>query len=137
MLNSEFKDRAVITVTLGAETLTLETAVSTEAVTQGLSGRTKIPADGMLFVFPQAEPRYFWMKDMNFPLDMIWLRDKTIVGITYGAAVPPENERHNPAQFYNSPVPADMVIEVEAGRAVSFAVGMKLEVISSNTIRRT
>ena len=129
MLNPEFKDNALINCVLGTEPLTLETAVSTEAVTQGLSGRTKIPADGMLFIFPEADLRYFWMKDMNFPLDMIWLRDNTIIGITYSAEIPPENERKNPTQIYNSPGPADMVIEVEAGRAVSFAVGMKLKTI--------
>ena len=127
----------MVTVALGAERLTLETAVSMEVQMRGLSGRTKIPADGMLFVFPQAEPHYLWMKDMNFPLDMIWLCDRTIVGITYCATMPPENERHNPAQLYHSPVPVDMIIEVEAGRAVSFTIGMKLEITSSNKVRRT
>ena len=131
MLSCNFKDNNFITVTLGTETLTLETAVSTEAVAQGLSGRTKIPADGMLFVFPEADMRYFWMKNMNFPLDIIWLSDNTIVGITYNATIPSENEREFPRTSYNSGQPADMVIEVEAGRAVSFAVGMKLEILDS------
>lgn len=130
-MSKNFKDKDLITVSLGSEKLTLEAAVSTEAVTQGLSGRIKIPADGMLFIFPEADLRYFWMKDMNFPLDIIWLRDNTIIGITYGAAIPPENERENPQQIYHSPAPADMVIEVEAGRAVSFAVGMKLVIVGS------
>lgn len=120
------KDNVFISVTLGAESLTLETAVSETATAQGLSGRTKIPADGMLFVFPQAEVRYFWMKEMNFPLDMIWLKDWEIVGIAYNAELPPENEREFPSINYCSVFPADMVIEVEAGRAASFAVGMKL-----------
>lgn len=41
---------------------------------RGLSGRTALAADqAMLFVFPAGEANCFWMKDMNFSIDMIWL----------------------------------------------------------------
>jgi uncharacterized membrane protein (UPF0127 family) len=40
----------------------------------GLSGFIDLPTgQGMLFVFPQVGIYSFWMKDMNFPLDMIWI----------------------------------------------------------------
>lgn len=29
--------------------------------------------EGMLFVFPQVGVYSFWMKDMNFPIDIIWV----------------------------------------------------------------
>ncbi len=41
---------------------------------QGLSGRNKLKEnEGMLFVFNHPDKYYFWMKDMNFPIDIIWL----------------------------------------------------------------
>lgn len=40
----------------------------------GLGVRASLPSDqGMLFVFGQSAVQCFWMKDMHFPLDMIWL----------------------------------------------------------------
>ena len=48
---------------------------------EGLSGIEKITQDeGMLFVLDFPSKQGFWMKDMKFPLDIIWLDDnKTVV----------------------------------------------------------
>ena len=41
---------------------------------QGLSGREILEeGTGMLFVFQEERQHTFWMKDMRFPLDMIWI----------------------------------------------------------------
>ena len=41
---------------------------------KGLGGRSFMPRDrGMLFTFPTSDRYRFWMKDMEFPLDIIWL----------------------------------------------------------------
>ena len=41
---------------------------------QGLSGRSSLtPNTGMLFVFDQPSRQLFWMPDMNFSIDMIWI----------------------------------------------------------------
>lgn len=41
----------------------------------GLSYFTSLPEDeGMLFLFDKPGIYPFWMKDMNFPLDIIWLK---------------------------------------------------------------
>jgi uncharacterized membrane protein (UPF0127 family) len=50
---------------------------------RGLSGRPSLATDeGMLFLFPSSSVRAFWMKDMNFPIDIIWI-DKgwRVVGV--------------------------------------------------------
>ena len=41
---------------------------------QGLSGKSSLGADeGMLFVFDAPEEAGIWMKDMKFPLDIVWI----------------------------------------------------------------
>lgn len=54
--------------------LKIETASTREAQTQGLSGRKFLSQDrGMLFVFESESEHCFWMKDMSFALDIIWM----------------------------------------------------------------
>lgn len=59
---------------IGSKTFTLEIADSPEEHQHGLMARDSMPADhGMIFVFPEEEPREFWMKDTLIPLDIIYL----------------------------------------------------------------
>jgi len=82
---------------------------------QGLSGRASLAADeGMLFLFETSAIQSFWMKDMRFPIDIVWIRDGKIVGIT--PEVPLPSPPHALPQ-YRSPVPCDVVLEVRAGAA--------------------
>ena len=40
---------------------------------KGLSGRESLRNDeGMFFIFPKIEEHLLWMKEMKFPIDMIW-----------------------------------------------------------------
>ena len=88
-------------------------ATSSEARVRGLSGRESLkPDQGMLFVFERPDISGFWMKDMLFPLDIIWIdENKKIVGI---------NENVSPETFPNlffSPKPVLYVLELNAGIA--------------------
>ena len=48
----------------------------------GLSGRASLDGEGMLFIFENVGNYGFWMKDMNFPIDILWIDDKfEVVGI--------------------------------------------------------
>ena len=49
----------------------------------GLSGKKAIKDDeGMLFVFEKPGNYGFWMKDMKFPIDIIWIsKDFSVIGI--------------------------------------------------------
>jgi len=69
---------------LAGQTLKIELAQTEAERRQGLSGRASLPEDsGMLFVFDAPTYPGFWMKDMNFPLDVIWLDENwQVVGIT-------------------------------------------------------
>lgn len=68
---------------LNGTVLDIQVAVTDEEKELGLSGFSTLSENqGMLFIF-DAPGRYgFWMKDMHFPIDIIWLdRDLTVVHV--------------------------------------------------------
>lgn len=105
---------ALPSLLIGTSTiLKLEVATSSEVRERGLSGRADLPADtGLLFIFPETALYGFWMKEMNFAIDIIWLApDGKVVEITKEAK--PESY---PNAFY-PPEPVKYVLEVNAGYA--------------------
>lgn len=80
---------------------------------QGLSGVSNMSDDaGMLFVFETTGTHGFWMKDMKFPLDLIWIDDALkIVGIS--EHILPETY----PQIFSSNAPIRYVLEINAGIA--------------------
>ncbi len=92
---------------------------------RGLSGRKSLAADkGMLFIFPQADYHSFWMKEMRFPIDIIWL-DTNWKVVDIRGNLQPESF---PASYAPSQ-PALYVLELPAGTAAKRGVeiGTKLE----------
>ena len=79
---------------------------------QGLMERSSLAQDqGMLFVFEEEKVRAFWMKNMRFPLDIIWAdADRKIVDIHEN--VPP-CEATCPDIIPQAPV--KFVLEVNSG----------------------
>ena len=60
----------------------------------GLSGYPGLPEDaGMLFVFPEPRQPSFWMKGMEFALDLVWIRDGIALWCKYDVSVPPPPPR--------------------------------------------
>jgi len=69
-------------ITTGSVSLIVDMADDYCKKTLGLSGRTSLDGEGMLFVFEESGNYGFWMKDMNFPIDILWIDDTfTIMGI--------------------------------------------------------
>jgi hypothetical protein len=101
-------------VKINGNKIFVEIADTMEKQTQGLSGRPDLAFnEGMLFVFPEKQIRHFWMKNMNFSLDIIWLDEEKIINISH--KLPPEGE--NPAKTYSSVLPVNRVLEINAGLA--------------------
>jgi uncharacterized membrane protein (UPF0127 family) len=99
-------------VALGSHELVVELAQTPAQWEKGLSGRDSLQGiDGMLFLFPHYHIPVFWMKDTYIPLDMIWLKDNVVLGIT--PDVPPSNDSNPPTYSPNQPI--DAVLEVPAG----------------------
>ena len=77
----------------------------------GLSYRRNLPEGrGMLFIMPTVEKQIFCMRGMGFPLDLIWIVDGRVAGITRN--VPPTFPGELP-----SPRPVNYVLEVPGGFA--------------------
>ena len=78
----------------------------------------KIRTEGMLFVFSEPRVLNFWMKDMRFDLDIIWLDENLkIVHIANNAQADSYNTQ-NPASstiFSNGNNPAKYVLEINSG----------------------
>lgn len=105
----------------------IETVNTDEDLAKGLSGKGqlkfyeyegKMMTEGMLFTFPKEETESFWMKDMNFDLDMIWLdKNYKIVHIEKNALANSYN-KNNPDSshfFSNGNTLAKYVLEINAG----------------------
>ena len=105
---------ALVTTTTGEE-IPVEVADTLKKRSLGLGKRASLKKGwGMLFVFEKRKPHRFWMKDMQFPLDIIWLDNHRIVHIIHNAQ--PVNSKVEP-EVITSPVPVNFVLEITAGRA--------------------
>src|SRR3989344_341508 len=61
-------------VALNETKIKVDLATTEAEQVKGLSGRESLnEKEGMLFIFDRPGKHYFWMKDMNFPIDMIWI----------------------------------------------------------------
>lgn len=62
------------TVTIGSAIFLVDVADDSEARARGLSGREALARDeGLLFVFETPQKHLFWMKEMLFSIDIIWI----------------------------------------------------------------
>lgn len=94
-------------------TLEIEVAETPSQLQTGLMYRDNLPeGNGELFIFDSEERHSFWMKNMNFPIDIIWMDSNlNIVDITR-EAVPCQKEQ---CPIYSPSAPARYVLEVPSG----------------------
>jgi hypothetical protein len=104
-------------ISFGPHALRVEIADDVFEQAQGLSGRDALDDDAaMLFVFMTPAERAFWMKDVRFAIDIIWLRGDTVVGISRDVQPEPGVPNADLTR-YRSPGLVDQVVEVVAGTA--------------------
>ena len=113
----------VDTLRLSKGTYHLEVATTDAAQQRGLGGRRKLAQNGgMLFVFSAQSQQCFWMKDMRFPIDIIWAdSSKRVTRIEHDLS---------PATYpHEYCAPAQYVIELNAGTADNngLKTGQKLD----------
>jgi len=100
-------------VLLGDVTIHVDVAQTEKEKEQGLSGIEVLPQnEGKLFIFDVPDTYGIWMKEMRFPIDIIWI-DSSFSIVSIKTKALPESY---PAVFMPEK-PAQYVLEVNAGFA--------------------
>jgi len=110
------------TITLGDVEFEIEIVHTPAERATGLSDRDSLrPLTGMLFVFESGATSAFWMKDMRFPLDFVWIGEECeVVDTTLN--VPHQPAPDSPLPTYESAFPAAYTFEVNAGELEALGI---------------
>ncbi len=77
VFNLKNKTSSIPVLHLNNKEIPLVVVDTPETRERGLSGRENLSEySAMFFVFDRPDRYAFWMKDMNFPIDIIWLDEK-------------------------------------------------------------
>lgn len=101
----------------------LEIAKNIEQRKRGLGGREELCSNcGMLFEFPEKGRYAFWMKDMKFPLDIVWISDGRIVHLE-------KNVKSDLKGTLDPEVQADRILEINAGKSDELGLNVGLKIL--------
>ena len=112
-------------IILGQERFSAEIVKSSEEREKGLSGRKSLCQKcAMIFLFEDSAARSFWMKDMHFDLDILWINKDKIVEIS-----PNISHENGEREVINFVGKANKVIEINAGMSemLGLRVGDELQ----------
>jgi uncharacterized protein len=110
-------DGTLPTIELAGQIVRVSIADSAEERMQGLSGRAGLaPDEGMLFVFEKEGKYSFWMKDMRFSIDIVWISNSGEIVDMHEFVVP----ESYPTTTFTSREPARYVLELPAGWAKTY-----------------
>ncbi len=106
-----------VPIIIGSQLINVEIADTNEKRMQGLSNKTNLSdKKGMLFIFEDKDiSPFFWMKEMNFPIDIIWINDSKIVQVDKNIPAPGAQTPESELTLYKPAQPIDYVLEVSAG----------------------
>jgi len=118
-------------IKVGKAQFFVEIADNFQLRAKGLSGRDSLEENaGMLFTFDKPDTHSFWMRGMNFPLDLVWINGDRVIGFAENA----QPDISASPQIYQPDEPVDKVLEVNAGlvKKRGIQVGDLLEWEKSN-----
>lgn len=109
-------------VTLGNKLIDVEVVKTDKDRQVGLTKYKSLKeTQGMLFVFEESETPGFWMKNMTFPIDMMFIKDDTVVYLVENAE--PVATGKEPT-VYKANSPANYVLEVQSGLVKKYNIKM-------------
>ncbi|MCR4277913.1 MAG: DUF192 domain-containing protein [Candidatus Berkelbacteria bacterium] len=134
-LSAETVQYARSAVRIGDKTFSVELALTPEQQSLGLGERDSLAKNsGMLFVFKPAGQETFWMKDMRFDLDMVWIAEGKIVDISRHVPAPKEGMKTENLPTYSPNSEVDYVLEINSGEADEMNIGDRVEVVNSSQV---
>jgi len=93
----------------------LYVARTTEQRVKGLGGRDSLgDTDGMIFLFDESDQYAIVMRDMEFPIDIVWVDQGTVVDIAQNVAPEPDTDEGDLRRYFPR-LPANVVLEFPAG----------------------
>jgi uncharacterized membrane protein (UPF0127 family) len=108
------------TIQLEGQTISVFVADTPTLEERGLGGRESLSSgQGMLFIFPTDGEYAFWMKDMRFSIDIVWLSaDGSVVYMAQNVSPATYPQTFTPYK------PARYVLELPAGWAKEYTVSL-------------
>jgi len=95
------------------QTFTLTVAETQKEQEVGLSGKKSLAKNaGMLFPYTTKTTPTFWMRNMEFPIDILFISDGKIITL-HKNVKPPVSDQN--LQLYSPSAPIDTVLEINAG----------------------
>jgi len=106
---------------VNGHSISLEIEETPEGLQRGLMHRKDFPSGkGMLLKFGKKEPANIWMKNVNFPLDIVYIEDDKVIDV-FKNALPDTGDG-----LFDSinKVICDMVLELPAGDSDKYNIGI-------------
>ncbi len=108
------------TATVGEKTYQTELVTSLHDVEVGLAKYDKLAENhAMLFDLKTKRIQTFWMKNMKFDIDIVWINDDKVIGINQGYA-------KTPYDLIKSQQPANYVLEVNQNSGIKVGDRVKI-----------
>lgn len=115
-------------VTIEDDTFEVEVADDDAERIKGLSDRDNLDENkGMVFVFEEKGKYGFWMRNVKFPLDIIYISDNKIVDIFANTAPQAEDAENIPV--FEPKENANFVLEINGGKAKELGIDVGDEVV--------
>ena len=109
-------------VRIGDRVFQVDVAKTAALRARGLSSRDGLGEnEGLFFIFDKPGNYGFWMIDMKFPIDIIWINGGRVVGFAENAA-PEPGKRFWGLKIYYPPEPVQNVLELGAGAVAKFRI---------------
>lgn len=104
----------------------VELADSADKRIRGLSGRASLAAGtGMLFIFEKPERFRFWMREMEIPLDIVWIGSNCeVVDVSEDVPFPDPETQLEDLPRYSPESRAKFVLEINGGEAADLGLGI-------------
>jgi uncharacterized protein len=103
-------------VAIGGKIISVLVADTPTRQFKGLSNKKDLGKySGMLFRFPYKSRYVIVMKDMNFPIDIVWINDNKVVDLTINAKPEVKNKAEKDLVQYVPLYNVDTILELPTG----------------------